>query len=302
MDLEANAARFGGYSDLYDRVRPTPPAALATLLCRYAGVGTPDLVVDLGSGSGLSSRWCATWATHVIGVEPSDDMRGVAAAAAGAAAADNVEFRAGWAHETGLPDHCADVVVAVQALHWMEPTATYAEIARLLRPGGAFAAIDCDWPPSVGDATAEAAWNRCRLTVRAFEKRVAAGLSGPDLLAPITDDERPGSVHFGRDAHHDGAQLAAGVRSWSKDGHLGRMRESGRFRWCTELTAHAVEDGDHERFVDLLRSQGDFQTLLKHGLDEDTLGVTALAGEVREALGTGPRPHWFSWRARVGVV
>src|SRR5436190_790371 len=184
----------------------------------------------------------------------------------------------------------------------MEPAATFAEVARLLRPGGVFAAVDCDWPPSVGSAAAEAAWHRCRLTVRAYEARLAAGLTGPDLLAPINDCERPGSVHFGRDAHHDGAKLATGVRSWSKDGHLGRMRDSGRFRWCTELTAHGLENGDHARFVDLLRSQGDFQTLRKHGLDEDTLGVGALEAEARDAMGAGVRPMWFSWRARVAVT
>ena len=37
--------------------------------------------------------------------------------------------------------------MAVQALHWMEPAPTFGEVARLLRPGGVFAALDCDWPP-----------------------------------------------------------------------------------------------------------------------------------------------------------
>ena len=31
----------------------------------------------------------------------------------------------------------------------MEPTATLAEIARILRPGGLFAAYDYDWPPTL---------------------------------------------------------------------------------------------------------------------------------------------------------
>ena len=75
-DLAANATRFSGFADLYDDARPTPPLALAALLASYAGVERPALVVDLGSGTGLSTRWCAPWADRVIGVEPSDDMRG----------------------------------------------------------------------------------------------------------------------------------------------------------------------------------------------------------------------------------
>src|SRR4051794_19046780 len=59
------------------------------------------------------------------------------------------EDREGVAHQTGLPDGCADIVTAAQSLHWMEPTATLAEIARILRPGGLFAAYDYDWPPTL---------------------------------------------------------------------------------------------------------------------------------------------------------
>jgi len=298
VDLAANAARFAGYSELYDRVRPSPPAAIATMLCAYADRQIPDLVVDLGSGSGLSSRWCATWATRVIGVEPGDDMRNLAVSST---PDPNVSFVRGWAHETGLPDSCADVIVAVQALHWMEPTGTFKEVARLLRPGGVFGAVDCDWPPAVGSASAEAAWERCRVTIRAYEARLASGVTGPALLVPIAADDIFPSVHFGRDAHRD-AELASGVRSWAKDEHLGRMHASGEFRWSREVTAHSIEDGDRTRFVDLLRSQGDFQTLVKHGLDEDTLGVTTLWSEVRDALAPESHPFLFSWRARIGVT
>lgn len=298
MDLTANADRFGGFAELYDEVRPTPPHSLAELLGAYAGGNTPGVVVDLGSGSGLSTRWCATWAGEVIGVEPSTDMRSVAERSTTDV---KVRFVPGWAHETGLPDASADMVVAVQALHWMEPVSTFAEIGRILRPGGVFAAIDCDWPPAIGSAELEEAWEQTRVRIRAFEVRLASGLTGDDLAAPVSDQDVTVGPQFGRDQHHN-ARLAAGVRSWSKDGHLARMRDSGVFRWSRELTAHSVEPGDGSRFVDLLRSQGDFQTLLKHRLDEDQLGVTELVASCRRVLGDEGRSFWFSWRARVGVV
>ena len=158
MSLEANADRFSGFADLYDTVRPVPPIALADVINEYAG-GQPSLVVDLGSGTGLSTRWASRWAAEVVGVEPSDDMRVRAAAVT---TETNVRYESGWSSATDLPDGCADVVLAVQALHWMDPTPTFTEVARMLRPGGVFAALDCDWPPSIGSADAEQAWHTTR--------------------------------------------------------------------------------------------------------------------------------------------
>ena len=157
MSLEQNADRFSGFADLYDAVRPTPPQELASVITRYAGGDGPALVVDLGCGTGLSTRWAAGWAQQVIGVEPSDDMRVRAAAVT---ELPNVRYVAGWSNSTDLADGSADIVLAVQALHWMEPASTFTEVARILRPGGVFAALDCDWPPSVCNAAAEQAWTR----------------------------------------------------------------------------------------------------------------------------------------------
>jgi SAM-dependent methyltransferase len=301
MELEANAERFSGFSDLYDEVRPTPPREIARLLCAYAAVDRPALVVDLGSGTGLSSRWCASWAAQVVGVEPSEDMRTRAERATiSAAAGRRVRYVSGWSHATGLPPGRADVVVAVQALHWMDPRPTFAEVARLLRAGGVFAAMDCDWPPSVGSARAEQAWERCRGTIRVYEARLAQGLGGPALRAPL-DADASLPEHFGRDPNK-GRTMAVGVQAWSKDEHLGRMRASGEFQWCGEVCALSREQGDADRFIALLRSQGDLQTLLKHGLTEQLLGVDSFAADARQELGPGARPFWFTYRVRLGIV
>ena len=208
MDLAPNAERFSGFADLYDRVRPTPPPVLADIVCTYAAVDRPE-VVDLGSGSGLSTRWIASWASSVIGVEPSADMRAVAA---GRNEAPSVSFIDGWSHDTGLPDDCADVVIVSQALHWMEPGSTFGEAARLLRPGGVFAALDCDWPPSVGSARAEAAWQECRARVRAYDERLAAGARGDSLTAPLPSHVTPLPPGFARDAPRGRTMSARSAR------------------------------------------------------------------------------------------
>jgi SAM-dependent methyltransferase len=214
--------------------------------------------------------------------------------------ARNVSYRDGWSHDTGLVDESADIVVASQALHWMEPTSTLAEVARLLRPGGVFAAIDCDFPPSVGSAPAEAAWIACRARVKAYDDRLAQGLRGDELHEPLAGDVPPLPPEFVRDAPR-GRTRSVGVTSWSKDEHLARFVESGHFRWCREIESMQVDEGDAERFVAVLLSQGDFQTVKKHGVDEASVGVAEFEREVRSALGDGVRPFWWSYRTRIGV-
>lgn len=255
---QAAADRFDGFADLYDEVRPVPPRELGDVLSRYSRPSR--LVVDLGSGTGLSTRWVATWASHVVGVEPNDTMRSRAEAIGG----ERIDYRRGWSHETGLPDGCADIVVIVQALHWMDPTPTFAEIARVLRPGGVFAAIDCDWPPTVADALAERAWVTCRRNIKEFESR-----------------------------------LTGGVAKWSKSTHLERMIASGEFEWCREIALTSIEHGNAERFISLLKSQGDYQALGRHGVDDSTLGVDQFARLINSRLGARTRRWYFTYRVRL---
>lgn len=299
-ELRAGADRFSGFAGLYDDVRPTPPAAFGELIRRYLG-GRADLVVDLGSGTGLSSRWAATWAGEVIGVEPSDDMRTTAEGHPGHPTA-TVSYTAGWSHDTGLADGVADVITVVQALHWMEPTATFAEAARLLRPGGVFAVIDCDFPPVVGDVAVERAWDECRRQMRVCESRLLDGHSGPALSAPIGDGDAADAARYsGIDAHRD-RRLLDRVRSWSKSEHLERMIASQRFTWCRELAATAESTGSAERLRGLLRSQGDYQTLRRHGLDDEAIGVAEFDRIVTERLGTETHPWHVVYRARLGFT
>ena len=102
---------------------------------------------------------------------------------------------------------------------------------------------------------------------------------------------------FVRDAPA-GRVRSVGVTAWSKDEHLARFIASGHFRWCREIESMRVEEGDAERFVAVLLSQGDFQTLKKHGVDEAMVAVPEFEAEVRAALGEGTCPFWWSYRTR----
>ncbi len=280
----ANARRFDGFADLYDAHRPSPPPELGPLLARYCGVKAPDLpdVVDLGSGSGLSTRWAAGWAGHVVGVEPGNDMRAVASGRP----LPNLEYVAGTSDATGLAADSADLVLVVQAMHWMEPAATHAEVVRLLRPGGALAIIDADWPPVTGLVAAETAWRTVSRRIRELEHRAHSSTDITWLRQPIDDAPSAGEDHH--DPHKD-RLMPAGASSWSKSGHLDRMAASGRYAYTRELCWHAGRPGGAEDFVALLRSQGSYQGLVALGLTDDDIGVIAFEHAVPRRIRRGPR-------------
>lgn len=264
-DFAGNIERFSGFADVYDRYRPAPPAVLAPILTHLIGA-VPARVVDLGCGTGLSTRYWADTAQEVIGIEPSADMRHEAEAQTHAA---NVFYRAGFSHRTGLPDQCASIVTCSQSLHWMEPQATFEEARRLLRPGGIFAAYDYDWPPTVGAWEAEAAYLACSARVQECTRTLS---SAPPL------------------------------RRWSKDGHLDRMRASGCFRYTKEIFIHHADNGNADRLVGLLLSQGSVMTLLKNGISEEAIGIDRLRSAAQRTLGSAERPWYWSSRVRLGVM
>lgn len=265
-DLSATVRRFSGFADVYDRFRPRPPAALVDALCLLAGVERPSLVVDLGSGTGTSTRYWADRAARVVGVEPSPDMRAQARAAT---AAPNVAFIEGFSHETNLADDCADLDTCSQSLHWMLPDPTFAEAARILRPGGVFAACDYDWPPLMPHWAAEAAFRRFMAGVHALERS------------------------------HGSAE---GVARAEKSGHLARMSASGRFRYTREFMLHHPDEGSAERLVGLALSLGGVQSLLKAGLSAAEVGIERLRDEAAAIMGPEPERWYWTSRVRVGIV
>ena len=266
--VAANVERFMGFADVYDTYRPRPPLAVLDILTQLADVLRPALVVDLGSGTGLSTAIWAERAAKVIGVEPSADMRAQAEQrVSGIADPAHVTYQKGYANATGLPDACADIVTCSQSLHWMEPVSTFAEIARILRPGGVFAAYDCDWPPTISWATEQV--HQTFVT----------------------------QLHAAEEAHG----FSRDVRSWNKQQHLERMRESGQFRLTKEIVLHNVEQGGAERLVGIELSQGGVATLVKNGVSEDEIGITALREAAQRAFGDAIMPWYFSYRMRVGV-
>ena len=137
-----NAGRFTGFADVYDQARPAMPFYPVKIIRTYLG-RKPQQVIDLGCGTGLSSLVWKGQCEKLTGIEPSDDMLAVAKLKE----TEGISFKKGFSGATGLENASVDAVVCSQSFHWMEPESTLAEVNRILKPGGVFATVDCDWPP-----------------------------------------------------------------------------------------------------------------------------------------------------------
>jgi SAM-dependent methyltransferase len=130
------AGRFTGLADMYARCRPTYPAAAVDLIVSRCGLGTQSLLVDVGCGTGISSRLFAERGVPVVGLEPNADMRHKAEAQSPRPGASPPRYREGRAEATGFPGGTADMVVAAQAFHWFDADASLREFHRILKPTG----------------------------------------------------------------------------------------------------------------------------------------------------------------------
>jgi SAM-dependent methyltransferase len=122
---------FSTKSSDYARFRPTyPPALFAWLASAARG---RSVAVDVGAGNGQAAIALAAWFERVLAVEPS------AAQLANATAHERVTYQRGGAEQTGLPDGVADLLTVAQAFHWFEHERFFAEVRRVVHPGGLLA-------------------------------------------------------------------------------------------------------------------------------------------------------------------
>jgi len=115
----------------------------------FAGVGNPfaigpirggETVLDIGCGAGMDLLLAARRVGQqgvAIGVDMTEAMRQRARAAAASLGLQQVEVREGDATSLPVPDESIDVVISNGVLNLVpEKERAFAEIMRILRPGG----------------------------------------------------------------------------------------------------------------------------------------------------------------------
>ena len=256
-----NIERFSGFANDYDKHRPAMPEIAKDIIKMYLG-HTPQTVVDIGSGTGLSTiAWYDT-ADEVIGVDPNEDMRKIAENKA--KNYKNVRFLKGYSDNTGLPDDYADAVTISQAFHWMDYDSTLAEVARILKADCILAVYDCDWPPVIGTEIEEE-YNR-------LHKKC-------DEISFIANGE---------------------VSRKDKNNHLEAIAQSGYFKYTREVVFHNTEPADADRIVGILLSQGAIRPAVKFDSSLQC-ELDAFAAFVTEKMNGETKDIIFSYRMRLGI-
>jgi SAM-dependent methyltransferase len=135
-EREAPADAFGRTAREYELGRPGWPVELLDRVVADLGLGREAEVLDLGAGTGKLTRLLEPRFRRVVAVEPDGAMREVLEEVVPGA-----ESLAGSAEAIPLADAEVDAVFCGEAFHWFASDETVAEIARVLRPGGALALL-----------------------------------------------------------------------------------------------------------------------------------------------------------------
>jgi SAM-dependent methyltransferase len=122
---------FSGHAAQYAQFRPVYPSALYAYLASICPRRTRAW--DCATGSGQAAVALAGYFDQVIATDASAEQ------VAHAEVAANVEYRLAPAEVSGIEAGSVDLVTVAQALHWFDLQAFYAEVDRVLRPGGVLA-------------------------------------------------------------------------------------------------------------------------------------------------------------------
>ena len=196
---------FSGHAGIYRAARPTYPDALFDWLGAQAPART--LAWDAGCGNGQASVALAARFARVHATDPS------ATQIASAELRPNIDYRVEPAEQCSLADASADLVTVAQAMHWFDLARFHAEVRRVLKPDGVFAAwtyADCHVDPAID----------------AVKDRLYVDLTGPywppervhvengyrDLPFPF---EQLAAPPFVMRMHWNAPQFLAYLRSWS---------------------------------------------------------------------------------------
>jgi ubiquinone/menaquinone biosynthesis C-methylase UbiE len=140
----AESHAFSGLADVYGRFRPDYPPVLAERLREVMAEAFPPhrpgprLLVDVGAGTGISTRWLRRALPppyEVVGVDPNVEMLEEAVGVA------DIRYVTGSAEAVPLAAGSGALVLAAQAVQWFDRAAFFAEAARVLAPGGVLAVL-----------------------------------------------------------------------------------------------------------------------------------------------------------------
>jgi SAM-dependent methyltransferase len=128
---------FSGLAESYASFRPRYPSTLFDFVA-----GLPRrrrLAWDCATGNGQAALDLAERFARVIATDASEKQLALAVPH------PRIEYRRGLAEESGLASGSVDLITAASAVHWFDFPRFYAEVERVLAPGGAIAVWTYDF-------------------------------------------------------------------------------------------------------------------------------------------------------------
>ena len=265
MDIKLNADRFTGdeYINIYDKYRPTPPKEILRQALNYLDKPKAKRILDLGCGTGISTKVWENAAEEIIGVEPSKEMIKIAKRKSNNS---QVKYLVGYSNDIPLPSNSIDIVSCSQSFHWMEPKSSLKEINRVLKDNGILMIYDVIWPPSV-NYEFEKGYNEL------FEN-----------ISRITLELKETISH-----------------RWEKKQHLENALGSNYFKFLKETFFHKTEKLTKDQFIGIALSQGGLEALLKRGFSKEEIGITKFINEINN-IGAIPYDEiTYNYRVVYGI-
>ncbi len=238
MTEELNARSFGAQAKAYAAGRPGYPDALFDWIAEQAPAR--EAVWDVATGNGqaaisLAERFETVFATDIDPAQLAE-----------AKVHDRIKYTLAPSEASGLASASVDAVTAAAALHWFSTPAFWAEVGRVLRPGGLFCAWVYDLPSDVPMLQAPLV-DPVREIVDPYwaegNRKAMRGYQPEEMGIPLTLVETP---RFACDLSWTPEQVIAFMRSWSA--HK-RAREDGHEATLSALEKDALKRQQADRLL-----------------------------------------------------
>lgn len=128
--------QFGKLTDAYNQARQGYPKEIHEMLVQK--VQGSASVLDVGCGTGISTRELAMYFDKVTGTDMDTNMIKKAMSHEG----QGITYHVAEVSALPFADEQFDLVTAFSAFHWFTNDASVEEIKRVLKPGGIFATIN----------------------------------------------------------------------------------------------------------------------------------------------------------------
>jgi ubiquinone/menaquinone biosynthesis C-methylase UbiE len=215
MNATIKQGDFTQLASDYSSCRPDYSQSVLQALLRHTGAAA---VADVGAGTGIWSRMLSQAGLKTVAVEPCENMR---AEGIRFTAEYDIDWHAGWAEATSLPDASVDWGTMASSFHWTDTPVALAEFHRILKPGGHLTVL----------------WNPRNIDGNELHEEIEQGIH--DLVPNLK------RVSSGR---------ARNSRDWTDD-----LQSTGQFTDCIFMEAQHEIAMSHERYIGAWRSVNDIQ-------------------------------------------